>query len=146
MLKWDSYKKLIKLQPDNRDSYFNLALLYKDMGQLSVARSYLNKASKVSDGWDYPIYIEAGLYEQAARSCGFEFEDKLVYQLAVDTYRKAARMGGEHSSAAAQRAKELQNSVPTKEDYFFRKKKNGEVIKIEGKCYDWIGRSVTVSL
>ena len=28
----NSYKELINLQPDNRDSYFNLALLYKDMG------------------------------------------------------------------------------------------------------------------
>jgi tetratricopeptide (TPR) repeat protein len=75
----NSYKELINLQPDNRDSYFNLALLYQDMGQLSVARSYLNKASKVSPSWDYPLFIEAGLYEKAARSCGFEFEDKVVY-------------------------------------------------------------------
>ncbi len=142
----NSYKKLIKLQPNNRDSYFNLALLYKDMGQLSVARSYLNKSSKVSPGWDYPVFIEAGLYEQAARSCGFEFEDKCVYQLAVDTYKKAARMGGEHASAAKQRAKELKNSVPTNEEYFFRSKKNGDVIKIKGKCYDWIARSITVAL
>ncbi|MDX1702648.1 MAG: tetratricopeptide repeat protein, partial [Melioribacteraceae bacterium] len=142
----DSYKKLIKLQPDNRDSYFNLALLYKDMGQLSVSRSYLNKASKVSPDWDYPIFIEAGLYEQAARNCGFEFMDKCVYQLAVDTYRKAARMGGEHSSQASDRVQQLGNSVPTDEEYFFRKLKSGDVVKIEGRCYDWIGRSITVSL
>ncbi|MCB9206611.1 MAG: tetratricopeptide repeat protein [Ignavibacteriales bacterium] len=142
----ESYKELINLQPDNRDSYFNLALLYKDMGQLSVARSYLQKAAKVSPGWDYPLYIEAGLYEQAARDCGFEFEDKCVYQLAVDTYRQVSRMGGEHASQAADRVNALSNSVPTKEDFFFRKLKDGDVIKIEGKCYDWIGKSITVSL
>ena len=142
----NSYKELINLQPDNRDSYFNLALLYQDMGQLSVARSYLNKASKVSPGWDYPLFIEAGLYEKAARSCGFEFEDKVVYQLAVDTYRKVARMNGEHSSQAMDRVNALANSVPTKEDYFFRKLKSGDEIKIDGKCYDWIGKSITVSL
>jgi len=140
-----SYKELIKLQPENRDSYFNLALLYQDMGQLSVARSYLNKSAKASPGWDYPLFIEAGLYEKAARNCGFEFEDKVVYQLAVNTYRKVARMNGEHASQAAERVKALANSVPTKEDYFFRKIKNGDVLKIEGRCYDWIGRSVTVS-
>lgn len=142
----NSYKELINLQPDNRDSYFNLALLYQDMGQLSVARSYLNKASKVSPSWDYPLFIEAGLYEKAARSCGFEFEDKVVYQLAVDTYKKAARMNGEHASQAMDRVNALANSVPTKEDYFFRKLKNGDEIKIEGRCYDWIGKSITVSL
>lgn len=141
----NSYKKLIDLQPENRDSYFNLALLYKDMDQLSVSRSYLIKASKASPGWDYPTYIEAGLYEQAARSCGFEFEDKCVYQLAADTYRQVVRMGGEHASAAAERVSALQNSIPQKEDYFFRKKQNGDVIKIEGRCYDWIGKSITVS-
>ncbi|MFZ1289505.1 MAG: tetratricopeptide repeat protein [Melioribacteraceae bacterium] len=140
-----SYKKLIDIQPENRDSYFNLALLYKDMDQLSVSRSYLIKSVKVSPGWDYPTYIEASLYEQAARSCGFEFEDKCVYQLAADTYRQVVRMGGEHASAAAERVSALSNSVPSKEDYFFRKKQNGDVIKIEGRCYDWIGKSITVS-
>jgi tetratricopeptide (TPR) repeat protein len=142
----ESYKKLIKLQPDNRESYFNLALLYKDMGQLSVSRSYLQKASKVSPGWDYPVFIEAGLYEQAARDCGFEFMDKCVYQLAVDTYQKAASLGGEHSSQASDRVRQLANSVPTNEEYFFRKLKDGDIIKIEGKCYDWIERSITVKM
>ena len=142
----DSYKKLIKLQPENRDSYFNLALLYKEMGQLSVARSYLRKAASVSPGWDYPLFIEAGLYEQAARNCGFEFMDKCVYQLAVETYRRVAGMNGEHASQAASRVNALANSVPSKEDYFFRKLKNGDVVKIEGRCYDWIGKSITVSL
>jgi tetratricopeptide (TPR) repeat protein len=141
----NSYKELINLQPDNRDSYFNLALLYKDMGQLSVARSYLNRAAKASPGWDYPLFIEAGLYEQAARSCGFEFEDKVVYQLAVNTYQQVVKMNGEHSSQAADRIRALENSVPTKEDYFFRKLKTGDTIKIEGRCYDWIGKSITVS-
>ncbi len=139
-----SYKKLIDLQPDNRDNYFNLALLYKDMNQFSVSRSYLQKAARVSSGWDYPLYIEAGLYEQAARNCGFEFEDKCVYQLAADTYRQAANLRGENASAALSRIDALTNSVPSKEDYFFRKKQNGDVIKIEGKCYDWIGKSITV--
>lgn len=141
-----SYKKLIKLQPNNKDSYFNLALLYKDMGQLSVARSYLQKSSRVAPSWDYPLFIEAGLYEQAARSCGFEFEDKCVYKLAAETYRKVAKMGGENASQAADRAKQLVNSVPTNEEYFFRSLKNGDTIKIEGRCYDWIGKSITVSL
>jgi len=141
-----AYKRLISLQPNNRDSYFNLALLYKNMGQYSVARNYLKKAAKVSPGWDYPLYIEAGLYEQAARNCGFDFKDKLVYKLAQDTYRKVAAMGGEHAAAARDRVRALANSVPTKEDYFFRKKKNGDVIKIGGKCYGWINKSVTVSM
>ena len=138
------YKKLIKLEPDNRDNYFNIALIYNKMGQFSVARSYLHKASKVSPDWDFPIYLEAQIYEQAARDCGFEFMDRIVYQLAVNTYRKAMMKHGPHASNAMERIRALKNSVPQKQDYFFRKLSSGDKIKIEGKCYGWIGRTVIV--
>lgn len=141
-----AYKQLITLQPDNKDNYVNLALIYKKIDQLSVSRSYLQKALNIDSGWDYPYYIEAQLYEQSARSCvsdKFEFIDKCVYQLAVETYRKAGRIGGAYSSTAMERVQMLSNSVPSQEDYFFRKIGSGEVIKIEGKCYDWIGKSIT---
>jgi tetratricopeptide (TPR) repeat protein len=142
-----AYKTLIDLQPESRDNYVNIAIIYKKLEQLSVARSYLQKASKVSPDWDYPYYIEAQIYEQAARNCSkdnFEFEDKVVYQLAVDTYKIAARKGGSYSSSAAERANSLAQTVPSKEDYFFRKLNAGDKVKVDGKCYDWIGRSITV--
>ncbi len=139
-----AYKKLIKLEPDNRDNYVNLAIIYKKLDQLSVARSYLLKAIKISPDWDYPYYIEGTLYEQAARDCGFDFIDKCVYLLAVERYKKAASLHGAYSQIAAERVKALENSVPSTEDYFFRQLKSGDKIKIEGKCYDWINRTVTV--
>ncbi|MDQ7816965.1 MAG: tetratricopeptide repeat protein [Melioribacteraceae bacterium] len=140
----NAYKKLIELQPDNRDNLFNLALVYKRIEQLSVSRTYLQRAMKVDPNWDYPVFIEAQLYEQGARACEFDFMAKCVYLLAVNSYRKAASMGGQFSSTSSERVKALQNSVPTKEDYFFRKLKSGDVIKIEGPCYSWIDRSVSV--
>lgn len=141
-----AYKTLIKLDPSNRDNYFNIAIIYQKLEQLSVARSYLQKASKASpEPWDMPIFIEGQLYEQAARNCGsFEWMDKCAYKLASDTYVKAARVGGAISSAAVGRVKALENSVPQKEDYFFRNLKSGAEIKIEGACYDWIKKSIFV--
>ncbi|MBS3944416.1 MAG: tetratricopeptide repeat protein [Melioribacter sp.] len=139
-----AYKKLIDLQPDNRDNYVNLALIYKRLEQLSVSRTYLQRGMKADPNWDYPVFIEAQLYEQAARLCDFDFMAKCVYLLAVNTYRKAASMGGQFSSTSADRVKALQNSIPMKEDYFFRKLKSGDTVKIEGHCYSWIDRSVTV--
>ena len=139
-----AYKKLIELQPENRDNYLNLALVYKRMDQLSVSRTYLQKAMNADPTWDYPYFIEAQLYEQGARACDFDFMAKCVYLLAVNTYRKAASMDGQYASQAADRVKMLANSVPTKEDYFFRKLKTGDTIKIEGACYEWINRSVQV--
>lgn len=141
-----AYKALIKLDPSNRDNYFNIAIIYQKLDQLSVARSYLQKASKASsEPWDMPIFIEGQLYEQAARNCGsFDWIDKCVYKLASDTYVKAARVGGAVSSASVDRVKALENSVPQKEDYFFRNLKSGAEIKIEGGCYDWIKKSIYV--
>jgi tetratricopeptide (TPR) repeat protein len=140
-----AYKTLIELEPNNRDNYYNLALIYKNIGQLSVCRSYLQKAYNASEKpWDIPIMVEAQLYEQAARECGFEFMDKCVYQLAVDTYKKAAAIGGSQEAAAKKRVSDLSKSVPQSEDYFFRKYKSGDKIQIEGKCYDWIKRSIVV--
>ena len=109
-----------------------------------MARSYLLKAMKVSPDWDYPHYILGTIYEQAARDCGFDFIDKCVYQLAVNQYKKAAKLKGSFSEIAAERIKALENSVPSQEDYFFRQLKSGDKIKIEGKCYDWINRTITV--
>ena len=132
----DSYKKLIELQPDNRDNYVNIAIIYQKLDQLSVARSYLVKAQNVDPSWDYPIYIEAQLYEQSARNCirgQFEFIDKCVYKLAVDTYAKARAKGGLFADRAGSRISQLSNSIPSKEDYFFQQLSNGDEIKIQGK-------------
>lgn len=139
-----AYQKLISLQPESRDNYLNLAIIYKNIEQLSVSRSYLQKAMNASSDWDYPYMIEGQLYEQSARNCDFDFMTKCVYLLAVNSYRKAASMGGQFASTAAERVRALSNSVPTKEDYFFRKLKSGDTVKIEGPCFGWIGKSVSV--
>jgi tetratricopeptide (TPR) repeat protein len=140
----NAYKTLISLQPDNRDNYVNVAVIYKRQEQLSVARGFLQKAINASPDWDYPYIIEGQLYEQAARACEFDFMAKCVYLLAVNTYRKAAGMGGQYAATASDRVRALSNSIPTKEDYFFRKLNSGDTIKIEGNCYSWIGKSVQV--
>ncbi|MBN1637790.1 MAG: hypothetical protein JW866_02400, partial [Ignavibacteriales bacterium] len=140
----NAYLKLIELEPTNRDHYVNAAIEYKSLGQLSTARQYLYKASDVSPDWDYPVYIEALLYETAAsRRCGTDFENKLVYQLARDVYRKCANMGGQYSGQASQRAGQLGGAIPSKEEYFFRNIKPGTSVSVSNACYGWIGKSVT---
>lgn len=141
-----AYKKLIELDLKNRDNYFNIAIIYNKLNQFSVARSYLQKASKASEEtWDMPLYVEAQLYEKSASQSGtFEFMDKCVYKLASDTYVRAARVGGPMASLSVDRVKALKDTVPQKEDYFFRKYKSGDKIKIEGDTFGWINRSITV--
>jgi tetratricopeptide (TPR) repeat protein len=135
--------KLIEIDPDAKEHYLNLGIVYGDMGKLSNARRYYIKASEVGGGWALPIYYEGFLYEKSARGCKFDFEAKMVYQLAVDTYRKALKMDSSLTQAR-DRISALATSVPTQEDYFFRGYKSGQVLPIKGECFDWIGKSVTV--
>lgn len=139
----DAYKKLIELDSGTREHYLNLGIAYKDKGNFAQARVQYQKANDISNGWGLAVFQEGLLYELSARSCGFDFMDKCVYQLAVDTYRKAANMDPS-LAMARERISALSGSVPTKEDYFFRQYKSGQTIQITGNCYGWIGRSITV--
>jgi tetratricopeptide (TPR) repeat protein len=139
----ETFKKLISIEPGTKEHYLNLGILYKDKGQLSAARTQYQKASEVGGGWGLPIFYEGLLYEQAARGCTFDFETKMVYQLAVDTYKKARNMEP-GLSQAVDRISALSSSIPTQEDYFFRGYKSGQTLPISGSCFGWIGRSITV--
>jgi tetratricopeptide (TPR) repeat protein len=121
----------------------NLGIVYKDKGDYPKAREEYLKASEVAKGWGMAIYYEGLLYEQAAQNCDFNFDTKLVYQLAVETYQKALSIDPSLSQAR-DRITALHGSVATKEDYFFRGYKAGQTIPISGKCYTWINRSITV--
>jgi tetratricopeptide (TPR) repeat protein len=139
----DEYKDLIKLDPKNKNHYLNLGLIYKDKGQLSASRTQLQKANDVGGGWAQAVYYEGLLYEQAARNCTFDFDAKITYQIAVDTYKKALSIDPNFSQAR-ERINALSSSIPTQEDYFFHKYKSGDTVTPKGDCYSWIGKSVTV--
>ncbi len=139
----EAYKKLIQLNPKNKDYYLNLGIVYKDQKRYALARTEYLKANDVAKGWGQAIFYEGLLYEQAASSCEFNFDAKTVYLLAVETYRRALSIDPSLAQAK-DRISALSDSIPTKEDYFFRGYKKGQVIPIKGKCYDWINKSITV--
>lgn len=135
-----AFKKLIQLEPDRKEHYLNLGIVYKDQGKFAAARTQFQLASEKGNGWGLPIYYEGFLYEQAARSCS-DFDAKVVFLLAQQTYRRALSMDPS-LDMARERINALAGAVPTKEDYFFRKLKSGDTLQIT--CVGWIGRSVTV--
>jgi tetratricopeptide (TPR) repeat protein len=138
-----AYQKLIQLDPNNKDFYFNLGLIYKEQGKLYKARQNFETANDKAGGWGMAIFSIGLLYEQSARACAFDFKTKLVYLLAQDTYRRAVSIDPSLAQAR-DRIGALSSSVPSNEDWFFNKKKSGEVIPITGDCFTWIGKSVTV--
>jgi hypothetical protein len=135
--------KLIDIDPDAKEHYLNLGIVYGDMGKLSNARRYYKKASEIGEGWALPIFYEGYLYEKAASNCTEDFDKKMVYQIALDTYKKALRMDSSLDQAK-NRISTLSTSVPTQEDYFFRGYKSGDIIPLSDNCPGWIGKSVTV--
>ncbi len=138
-----SFTKLIDLDPQNKDFYFNLGLIYKEQGKLSRARQYFETANDKAGGWGMAIFSIGLLYEQAARGCAFDFKTKVVYKLAQDTYRRAFNMD-QSLAQARDRIGALSGSVPSQEDYFFYGYKSGDVIPVSGDCFGWIGKSITV--
>ncbi|MCR4418414.1 MAG: tetratricopeptide repeat protein [Ignavibacteria bacterium] len=141
----DAYKKAMEINKQVREYPLNMGICYKELGQFATARNYFYRAAEIDKNWGLPYIYEATLYQAAVQKCGsFEFMDKVVLQLAVDTYRKAKSVDPSVANIADDAIKSLANSVPTKEEYFFRRLKSGTVIKIEGPCYNWIGKSITV--
>lgn len=139
----EAYLKLIELDPGAKEHYLNLGIVYGDEGKFSQARRYYLKASEVGGGWALPIFYEGYLYEKSANECGNDFDRKIVYQVAVDTYKKAKRMDPTLQQAT-NRINALSGSVPTQEDYFFRGYKSGDTIPVPDSCPSWIGKSVVV--
>ncbi len=134
------FAKLIKLEPNNKDHYFYFGKALMDAGKYAQARTQFLKASEVGNGWALPIFYEGFLYEQSASGCS-DFDRKVVYLLAQNTYRRALSMDA-NLSEARDRINALSGAVPTKEDYFFRGIKSGQNLTIT--CVGWIGKSVTV--
>lgn len=141
----EAYKKAFELNPKVREYPLNIGICYKELGQLPTARTFFYRAAEVDKNWGLPFIYEATLYQSSVQRCGtFDFMDKVVLQLAMDTYKKAKSIDPSVASIADEAIKSLSSSVPTKEDYFFRKLKSGTVIKIEGSCYNWIGKNIVV--
>lgn len=134
------FAKLIKLEPNNKDHYFYYGKSLMDAGKYSQARTQFLKASEIGNGWALPIFYEGFLYEQSASGCT-DFDRKLVYLLAQQTYRKALNMDP-NLNEARDRINALSGAIPTKEDLFFRNIKSGASLPIT--CVGWIGRSVSI--
>lgn len=141
----DAYKKAFDLNSKTKEYPLNIGICYKELGQLSMARNFFYKATEVGNGWGLPYIYEATLYQTAVQKCGsFEFMDKIVLKLAQDTYARARAVDPSIAAMASEAIGNLNGSIPTKEEYFFRKYRSGQTIKIEGSCYNWIGKSITV--
>ncbi|RMD98441.1 MAG: hypothetical protein D6814_07560 [Calditrichaeota bacterium] len=84
--------------------------------------------------------IMAEVYENAVNYCSnkrkkkeFTYDDKLVYRLAAEEYKKATR-DPNYAADARRRLKQIEPLLPTKEDYFMHKNR----LTPKDPCYQWI--------
>jgi len=134
------YKEVLKLEPDNKKAYTDIATCYKELKQFSTARSYANKALKIDSNYGLAYIVRAEIYEAAVDECMrktgkdvADFDDKLVYELAYNEYKKATK-DLQFKDIAQTRLNYIRDFIPKKEDRFFHK---GQT-KPKKKCYSWI--------
>jgi len=135
-----TYKKILQVEPKNTKVMSLIASAYVQLNEFSRARSYVNKAKRIDPGYGLPYMVMAEIYESAVTYCSemrkkksFTYEDKLVYRLAAEEYKKAMR-DPNYASDAKKRLKQLESLLPTKEDLFMHKNR----LEPKDSCYDWI--------
>ncbi|GAB4340725.1 MAG: hypothetical protein Kow0037_26750 [Calditrichia bacterium] len=134
------YKDILSIDPKNINVMCLLASAYGRLHQFSTARSYVYKAIRLDASNGLPHMVMGEIYENAIQYCSEQrkenkltYDDKLVYKMAQDEYRKAAK-DPNYKNDAARRAGQLESLVPTKSDYFMQKNRT----KTKEPCYSWI--------
>ena len=121
--------------------YLKLAYAYQMTKSYSKARSAATSAADLKPEWGEPYIIIGDIYASSASSCGSSsLEQRSVYWVAVDAYRKAKSIDNLLAEKANKRISTWSKQFPSKEDCFFLNLEEGSSYKVG--C--WIGRSTTV--
>lgn len=136
------YNDILRIDPRNIKVICLIASVYNSQNNFVTARSTVNKAHRIDPNHGLPFMIMGEIYENAVNYCTnqrtkrtTEYDDKLVYRLAVEEYKKAAR-DPNYTADGNRRASQLENAnlLPTKEDYFMHKNR----LNPKDDCYSWI--------
>ncbi|MEJ2634437.1 MAG: hypothetical protein P8184_03985 [Calditrichia bacterium] len=137
-----SYKEILQIEPKNAKVMSLIASIYGRLNEFVTARSYVDKAIRVAPGDGLPYMIMGEVYENAVTYCQnkrtkdkFTYDDKLVYRLAQEEYKKAAK-DPNYESDAKRRVTQLEPLLPTKEDLFMQKNR----LTPKDPCYSWINK------
>ena len=102
-------KKAVELEEDpNKKAKYLLGLAdaYRNKGSYSLARNSVYSALELKRGWG-EAYMNLGwIYVAGAKTCGNNFEQKAVYWIAVDNFKKAVN-DEDYPEAKKKRAKEI---------------------------------------
>ena len=144
-----AYQTTLRLNPDVKENYLNIAVCYRQLKQFESARTWAQKAAGKDRSWGSPYLEMAEVYKAAVEHCvmtskggdwtKLDLDDKLVYKSAADSYGRARAVDPSLANEALQRVADLKTLIPTKEDLFFNKHRiSGDKIALTSSCYQWI--------
>jgi len=133
------YKRILDLQPKNKKIMCQISTCYKEMGRFSSARAYANNALAVDRNFGLAWIVLGEAYEASAEKCvdakdgELEYNDKLVYEIALNYYQKA-KNDPAYRAEAARKISYVKPVAPTADDKFMHKDEKEPT----GECYSWI--------
>jgi len=134
------YRQILKIEPKNIKIMTLIASVYSRLNEFTKARSYIRRAERLEPRNGLPHFVMAQIYEDAVNYCSnkrkkreFTYDDKLIYRLASEEYKKAAH-DPNYAADARRRLKQIENLLPTKADYFMHKNR----LTPRDPCYGWV--------
>lgn len=135
------YNDILKIEPRNINVLCLIASIYGRQNNFTTAISYVQKARRIDPDHGLPHMVMGEIYENGVTYCSNQrkkrettYDDKLVYRLATEEYKKAAR-DPNYAADASRRVKLLEsaNLLPTTEDYFMHNNR----VNPKEDCYSW---------
>lgn len=134
------FSQIVKKDPNHKKSLCEIASCFKSLNKFTQARNFANKALKLDNEYGLAHIVRGEIYEAAVDYCMDKrgktspaWDDKLVYQLALDQYKKALKDPG-FKNMAERKISYVKQMTPTKEDRFMHQ----GVTKAKTSCYKWI--------
>lgn len=131
------YKKVLDLNKNDIEILCKISEVYRIQKRFTTARNWANRAIS-ADRNNGLAYITRGeIYQDAASDCidkkgSFKYDDRLVYKMAYDEFKKATR-DPFYKGQAERQMKSIEPNLPTAEDKFM----NTHTEPKEA-CYNWI--------
>lgn len=135
---------ILKIQADNKQAIAEIADAYLHIGDLRRARDYADRVLRLDRNFGAAYIIRGQVLEKAVDQCRkdmgrdgkeFTFDDKLIYQMANEEYKKALGDISVKQNALAH-MRSVEPVVPKQEDFFMHK---GQT-KPKLECYQWLLR------
>jgi len=134
-------KEAIEMEEDTSKKpkyYLALADAYRSAGSFTSARNAVYSALEFRKGWGEAYMNLGNIYIAGASSCGNDFEQKTVYWVAVDAFKKALN-NVDTKARASKSINTYSKYFPTTEICFFNGVESGKEYTVA--C--WINKSTT---